>query len=51
MNPYPCDFDRGLLDALGRRFEPANPYLDIVHHDNAPCKKSGADSCTYTIFW
>lgn len=51
MNPYPCDFDRGLLDALTRRFEPANPYLDIIHHDNAPCKKAGADSCTYTIFW
>ncbi len=51
MNPYPCDFDRGILDALTRRFEPANPYLDIVHHDNAPCKKLGADSCTYTITW
>lgn len=51
MNPYPCDFDRGILDALTRRFEPANPYLDIVHHDDAPCKKKGADSCTYTISW
>lgn len=51
LNPYPCEFDRGLLDALTRRFEPANPYLDIVHHDNAPCKRRGADSCTYTITW
>jgi hypothetical protein len=51
MNPYPCDFDRGLLDALTRRFEPANPYLDLIHHDSAPCKKTGADSCTYTVFW
>lgn len=51
LNPYPCDFDRGLLDALTRRFEPANPYLDVVHHDHAPCKKMGADSCTHTITW
>lgn len=51
LNPYPCDFDRGILDALAKRFEPANPYLDIVHHDNAPCKRQGADSCTYTITW
>lgn len=51
LNPYPCDFDRGLLDALSRRFEPANPYLDIVHHDSAQCKGRGADSCTYTITW
>lgn len=51
MNPYPCDFDRGLLDSLTRRFEPVNPYLDVFHNDQAPCKKSGADSCTYTIAW
>ena len=51
MNPYPCDFDRGILDALARRFEPANPYLQIVHHDDRPCKKEGADSCTYSISW
>lgn len=51
LNPYPCDFDRGILDALTKRFEPSNPYLDIVHHDNAPCKKKGADSCTYSITW
>lgn len=51
LNPYPCEFDRGLLDALTRRFEPTNPYLDVFHHDNAPCKGRGADSCTYTITW
>lgn len=51
LNPYPCDFDRGLLESLTRRFEPANPYLDVVHRGDAPCKKQGADSCTYTITW
>lgn len=51
LNPYPCDFDRGILDALTKRFEPANPYLDVVHDDLAPCKKQGADSCTYSITW
>ncbi len=50
-NPYPCDFDRGLLDALAHRLEAGNPYVDIHHHDESPCKKQGAESCLYTVSW
>ena len=50
-NPYPCDFDRGIIQALAERFQPAGSLVDVRHEDDAPCKKSGADSCVYTITW
>ena len=43
-NPYPCDFDRGLLSAVATRFERA---ARVTHDDAAPCRKTGANSCTY----
>ncbi len=50
-NPYPCDFDRGIISALAQRFEPPGSLVDVRHEDQAPCKKQGADSCVYTISW
>ncbi len=50
-NPYPCDFDRGIISALAQRFEPPESLVDVRHEDDAPCKKQGADSCVYTISW
>ena len=50
-NPYPCDFDRGIISALAQRFEPPGSLVDVRHEEDAPCKKEGADSCTYTISW
>ena len=50
-NPYPCDFDRGILSALAHRFEPPGSLVEVRHDEDAPCKKKGADTCTYTINW
>ncbi len=47
-NPYPCDFDRGLVTAFATRFE---RNARIVHDDREPCRKTGARSCTYTVTW
>ena len=47
-NPYPCDFDRGILTAIAGRFERASR---VTHDDRAPCRKTGADSCTYHVVW
>jgi hypothetical protein len=47
-NPYPCDFDRGILSALAARFERASR---VSHDDRLPCRKTGANSCTYQIVW
>ncbi len=50
-NPYPCDFDRGIISALAQRFEPPGSLVDVQHVDSEPCKKHGAESCTYRINW
>jgi len=51
-NPYPCDFDRGLIEAVIDRFLPKESAGATVRHDDtAPCRKIGADSCTYLVEW
>jgi hypothetical protein len=47
-NPYPCDFDRGIITSLAARFEKASR---VAHDDTAPCRRKGADSCTYVVSW
>ncbi len=50
-NPYPCDFDRGIISALAERFEPPGSLIDVRHEEDAPCKKLGGETCIYTISW
>ncbi|MBZ5589171.1 MAG: hypothetical protein LAO05_11470 [Acidobacteriia bacterium] len=47
-NPYPCDFDRGILTAMARRFEKA---ALVTHVDAEPCRERGGESCTYHVGW
>jgi len=47
-NPYPCDFDRGVITGIAARFERA---ARVSHDDGAACRKNGADSCTYHVTW
>jgi hypothetical protein len=47
-NPYPCEFDRGLIHAFAMRFESA---ARVMHDNSAPCRKKGASSCTYMVSW
>jgi len=48
QNPYPCDFDRGILTAMARRFEKA---ARVTHVDEEPCRERGDESCTYHVTW
>ena len=51
-NPYPCDFDKGIIKAVAKKFKPKDSVNIIVEHDeSAPCRKKGADSCTYLVSW
>lgn len=51
-NPYPCDFDRGIIEAMARRFQPADSSGVRVRLDpSRPTRKAGADSCTYLVDW
>jgi len=47
-NPYPSEFDRGLITTIARKFRPlASVSLDEVK----PSRKHGANSCTYIVSW
>ncbi|HET6345883.1 MAG TPA: hypothetical protein VFH51_13185, partial [Myxococcota bacterium] len=46
-NPYPCDFDRGVIQGLAERFEAQVK----VAHDTGPCRKKGENSCRYVVTW
>lgn len=51
-NPYPCDFDRGIIEAMAHRFKPSGASIVLVKHDDtAPCRKKGHESCTYHVTW
>jgi hypothetical protein len=51
-NPYPCDFDRGIIDQIAQQFKPLGiSTVKVEHDDTQPCRKKGAESCTYRISW
>ena len=50
-NPYPCDFDRGIIVAMARRFAPKGAAVRVTHDDDKPCRKKGDESCTYHVAW
>jgi len=50
-NPYPCDFDRGIIEAVVRRFLPAGSVPKVAHDPSKPCRSKQGDSCTFLISW
>ena len=47
-NPYPCDFDRGIIIAMAQRFK---KNATVLHDESKPCRKKGVGSCTYIVKW
>ena len=50
-NPYPCEFDRGLIEAMVSKFKPAGTFPRVEHDASKPCRAKQGDSCTYKISW
>jgi hypothetical protein len=50
-NPYPCEFDRGIVEAVAKKFAPPSAFVTVVHDDSQPCRKKGENACTYQITW
>jgi hypothetical protein len=51
-NPYPSEFDRGIITQVVRKFRPADSFKDEVTLDlSQACRSQGGDSCTYNISW
>ena len=50
-NPYPSDFDRGIIQAMANRFKPANSFPRVELDGSAPSRRDGAESCTFLVSW
>lgn len=49
-NPYPCEFDHGIIDAMAKRFKPEGAATRIIHEQGG-CRGKGGESCTFKIDW
>ncbi len=50
-NPYPCDLDLGLIEAICDRFRPKDALWVRIEHDPKTCRRRSDNSCTYLITW
>ncbi|MCP4600325.1 MAG: hypothetical protein GY847_07300 [Proteobacteria bacterium] len=51
-NPYPCDFDRGIITTMAHNFKPeTGDFPSVIHVDDMTCRKDGALACVYLVEW
>jgi hypothetical protein len=50
LNPYPCEFDRGLIRAVTRRYAPVESFV-FVEERGDRCRRAGDDACVYAVSW
>ena len=50
-NPYPCDFDKGIVSQMAERFKPSGTRAKILHDESQGCRKNGDSDCVYTVNW
>ena len=50
-NPYPSDFDRGIIHAMANRFKPEGAYVNVTLDETQPTRKRGGESCTFLVTW
>jgi hypothetical protein len=48
-NPYPCDFDKGIIEAAANKFKSGSEIVTIKQEGD--CRKAGKETCTYLISW
>lgn len=52
QNPYPDDFDHGLITAVANKYKPSDVFMVEVEIDaGLPTRTSGGDLCSYIITW
>ena len=45
-NPYPCDFDRGIITSMASKF---SPQVEVMLDITKPSRKKGADDSYYIV--
>ena len=50
-NPYPSDFDRGIITAMATRFKPQGSAISLEPDLTQPSRKKGGETCTFVVTW
>jgi hypothetical protein len=50
-NPFPCDFDLGIVERVAAKFAPTGVTPVIRHADPQHCRFLGGRTCTYLVDW
>lgn len=50
-NPYGCDLDQGILEALLDQHAPSGTCPCLEHAPGTACRKDGARACLFRIAW
>lgn len=45
--PYPCDFDRGVIQGFFQKL--LSTRVNLMHDEERGCKKHGDESCTHVV--
>lgn len=48
-NPYPCELDRSVIEALATRFRPRGSVVRVQH--TAGCRREGEPCCVLELRW
>ena len=51
-NPYPDDFDKGIITTIGRKFLPSGSFsFKVTIDESQPTRGRGDDSTTFIVSW
>ncbi|MFX1296261.1 MAG: hypothetical protein ACFFD2_15600 [Promethearchaeota archaeon] len=51
-NPYPCDFDIGIITSVANKFKSDKvSFINVKHEDPQKCRKKEHNSCIYLVTW
>jgi hypothetical protein len=49
-NPYPCEFDEGLITGVAEKFGEGAAYVDVAEESDT-CRSEGGEACVYRVSW
>lgn len=49
-NPYPCEFDRGLITGVVQKFGSEGTLVQVEEESDA-CRSEGGERCVYRVAW
>lgn len=51
QNPYPTDFDKGIIDAMAKKFKPKDSFVKVTLDEKQLVRNKGAESDTFIVSW